>query len=138
MNTYTPKLYEALYVSSLPEGSSLRTIADIAAASRVANVEAEITGLLVFDGSRFCQQIEGRQKAVLKLLEKISLDLRHENVQILHHQFLEKRRFSRFSLGYTMIEDDIDTLENLEKIEGPAAFDVFMKMLPSLDLDSEM
>lgn len=138
MNPYIPKLYEALYVSNLPEGSPLRIIADIAATSRIANMAAEITGLLVFDGSRFCQQIEGSQKAVLKLLEKICLDSRHENVQILHHQFLVKRRFSRFSLGYTMIDDDNDVLAHLEQLEGPAAFDAFLDLLPLLDLDSEI
>ena len=128
-------LYEVLYVSTLAPEAPLSVVADIANQARQANAERDITGLLIFDGMRFCQQIEGGQKQVLALLERIRQDTRHFNLQVLHHGELADRRFRRFSLGYCMVEDD-DVLERMESMDGPAALDTFVGLLSRLDLDS--
>lgn len=128
-------LYEVLYVSTLSPEAPLSVVGDIAARARLANAERDITGLLIFDGMRFCQQFEGGQKQVLALLERIRQDTRHFNLQVIHHGELAARRFRRFSLGYSMVEDD-DVLERMERLEGQAALDAFAGMLSGLDLDS--
>jgi hypothetical protein len=128
-------LYEILYVSTLAPEAPLSAVADIAAKARRANAERDITGLLVFDGMRFCQQLEGGQKQVLALLERIRQDTRHINMQILHHGELAMRRFKRFSLGYCTVEDD-DVLERMEQLDGQAALDAFEGLLTRLDLDA--
>jgi hypothetical protein len=84
---------------------------------------------------RFCQQLEGGQKQVLALLERIRQDSRHLNLQVLHHGELAARRFKRFSLGYCLVEDD-DVLERMEHMDGQAALDAFAGLLSGLDLDS--
>ena len=56
MNT---ALYEVLYVSTLAPDQPLQVVAEIAAHARPANASMDITGLLIFDGQRFCQQLEG-------------------------------------------------------------------------------
>ena len=53
---------------------------------------------------------------------------------VLHHGPLEKRRFGRFSLGYTSVED-IAQLERLQLLTGQAAVDAFVDLLPGLDMD---
>ena len=110
-------------------------VADIAPKARIANQAREITGLLVFDGMRFCQQLEGRPKEVMALTERIRQDPRHTNVEILHHGPLAERRFRRFSLGYSSVEE-IELLERLEQLDGQAAIDAFVALLPSLDMES--
>jgi hypothetical protein len=132
--TSTP-LYEILYVSTLAPEAPLSVVGDIAAKARQANAECGITGLLVFDGMRFCQQLEGGQKQVLALLERIRQDSRHINLQVLHHGELATRRFKRFSLGYCLVEDD-DVLERMESLDDQAALDAFAGLLSGLDLDS--
>jgi hypothetical protein len=129
------QLHEVLYVSTLSPDSPVKVISQIAAKARIANQEADITGLLVFDGMRFCQQLEGPRKAVLTLMERIQQDPRHVNVEILHHAPLEERRFRRFSLGYAAT-DDADVLARIEDAGPEQAMAQFLDLLPSIDLDS--
>jgi hypothetical protein len=131
MNT-TTRLYEALYVSTLAPDAPLSVVASIARNARPANHDKDITGLLIFDGIRFCQQLEGDQSGVLALLERIRRDARHVNVEVLHHGPLAKRRFGRFSLGYTTAGGD-EALEQLERLEGQVAVDAFIALLPGVD-----
>jgi hypothetical protein len=135
MTKISTTLYEILYVSTLAPEAPLSAVADIAVKARQANAERDITGLLIFDGMRFCQQLEGGQKQVLALLERIREDNRHINLQVLHHGELTARRFRRFSLGYCMVEDD-DVLGRMEQLDGQAALDAFTGLLDSLDLDA--
>ncbi|MES2400551.1 MAG: BLUF domain-containing protein [Pseudomonadota bacterium] len=131
----TSQLHEVLYVSTLDARQPISIVADIAAKARVFNESQNITGLLIFDGMRFCQQLEGERKPVMALLERIRQDPRHTNVEVLHHAPLAERRFRRFSLGYTTF-DDADLLGQLEQLDGQHAMDYFANLLPSLDLDA--
>ena len=127
-------LHEILYVSKLAADAPISVVADIAVKSRSANLNHDITGLLVFDGMRFCQQIEGSQTEVAALMERIRCDPRHTDIEILHDAPLAERRFKRWSLGYTPVED-VEALERLERLRGQAAVDDFLAMLSSFDVD---
>jgi hypothetical protein len=135
MTKISTSLYEILYVSTLAPEAPLSVVGDIAVKARLANAARDITGLLIFDGMRFCQQLEGGQKQVLALMERIRQDTRHINMQILHHGELAVRRFKRFSLGYCVVEDD-DVLERMERMDGQPALDAFEGLLSRLDLES--
>lgn len=126
------QLYEVIYVSTIAPETPLSSVADIAGRARIANQIKGITGLLIFDGMRYCQQLEGPQKQVLNLMEKIRHDPRHMNVEIIHHGELASRRFKSFSLGYTTVEDP-EVLERLEKLDGEAAISAFMALLLQVD-----
>ena len=130
----TSALHEIIYVSTMAADAPIRVVADIAAKSRIANESRKITGLLVYDGMHFCQQFEGSAQEVAALMERIRNDPRHTGVEVLHHGPLAQRRFRRFSLGYTTVED-VDALTRLEKLHGQAAVDVFVAMLSGLDVD---
>ena len=131
----TASLHEVLYVSTMAPAAPISIVADIAPKARVANKAKEITGLLIFDGMRFCQQLEGGRREVLALTERIRQDPRHTNVEILHHGPLAERRFRRFSLGYASI-DEIDELARMEQLGGKIAVNAFLALLPGLDLES--
>lgn len=131
----TTKLYEILYVSTLAPEAPISVVADIAGKARQVNAELGVTGLLIFDGMRFCQQLEGNQKEVLKLLERIRQDTRHVQMEVLHHGELAERRFRRFSLGYASVGDG-DALGRLEELDTQVALDAFLALLPTLDLDA--
>ena len=125
-------LYEAIYVSTLAPELPINSVADIARKARIANLRQEISGLLIFDGMRFCQQLEGMKQQVLALMEKIRHDPRHINVKIVHHGELPSRRFNSFRLGYTSAEDP-EVLERLEKLQGLAAVSAFVALLSQVD-----
>jgi len=97
-------------------------------------LQANLTGLLVFDGLHFCQQLEGSARDVEATFAHIRVDPRHSGVAVLHHGPLEKRRFRRFSLGYTSVED-IEVPERLQQLQGQAAVDAFVDLLAGLDMD---
>lgn len=124
-------LYEVLYVSTLAPDQPLSVVAGIAGRARQVNAERDITGMLIFDGQRFCQHLEGSQKEVLKLTERIRNDPRHVDVEVLHHGPSAGRRFQAFSLAFTTVED-VDALARLERLDGEAAmvgFDAMRKEL---------
>lgn len=133
---YTPTtLHEVLYVSTMAPDAPISIVADIAPKARIANQARDITGLLIFDGMRFCQQLEGRPKEVLSLMNRICSDPRHMNIEIIHQGPLDERRFRSFGLGYAPV-DEVEVLEGLEQLDGKAAIDAFMALLPDLELDA--
>ena len=134
MENTSALLYEILYVSKLAADAPIRVVADIAAKSRIANQSRDITGLLVFDGMHFCQQFEGSDIEVAALMDRIRQDPRHTHVEVLHHGPLAERRFRRWSLGYTTV-DDVEVFDRLKQLRGQAAVDAFLALLPGLDLE---
>ena len=132
MNSTQP-LYEILYISTLAPDTPISAIAKISRHARAANNTRQVTGLLVFDGIRFCQQFEGNKQQTILLIEKIKRDSRHTNVEILHHGELAERRFRTFSTGYSIV-DDVDALEALKQLEGLPAVQALLKLAPSVDI----
>jgi len=126
-------LYEVLYVSTLAPDRPTSVVAEVAGRARLVNAELDITGLLIFDGQRFCQQLEGPQKAVLKLIERIRNDPRHINIEVLHNGPLAARRFQQFSLAFSTVED-VDALARMERLDGEAALAAFESMRSQLVL----
>ena len=129
------ELHEVLYVSTLAPGAPLQVVAQITAKARLANEVADITGLLIFDGMRFCQQIEGSRREVLALTQRILQDKRHIQVEILRHGPLEARRFNRFALGYADMEN-ADVLAYMENSDPAHALAQFIALLPNLDMSA--
>ena len=127
-------LREIIYVSTLADGAPAIVVADIAHEVRSHNRQAEITGLLVFDGMHFCQQLEGRAAPIAAVMERIGKDPRHHRLAVLPCGPLDKRRFSRFSLGYTSVED-VELLVRLQQLQGQAALEAFLNLLGDLDME---
>ena len=134
MKTET-KIYELLYVSTIAPTAPIRVVADIAVKSRTQNASRNITGLLIFDGMRFCQQIEGEQADVLAMIEHIRQDSRHAQVTVFHHGPVLERRFKNFSLAFTDAQD-VETLGRFEKLEGHNGVAAFVDMLDTLELEA--
>lgn len=126
-------LYEVLYVSCLAPGQPLSVVAGIASAARAANRSMDITGLLVFDGQRFCQHLEGPRTGLLKLIERIRSDERHTEVEVLHHGRITARHYQNFSLAFSTLEDP-EALARLHKLDGTAALAAFADVRRAIEL----
>ena len=133
--THSSGLHEILYCSTLAQQAPIRVVADIAGKARSANLQRGITGLLIFDGQHFCQQLEGDEQLLAALMERISDDPRHTDITVLHQGPLASRRFKRFSLGYTPVED-VEALERLQRLRGESAVKAFVALLESLDVEA--
>ena len=129
----TPSVYEALYVSTIAPSISVSVVGAIAGKSRAYNAANGVTGLLIFDGMYFCQQIEGLQEEVLSLIERISRDARHTNVTVFHHGVLAERRFKSFALAFTDV-DDVDVLPRLRELNGQAGLTAYLDLVKRVEL----
>jgi len=98
-------LFSLLYVSemSAPDAHEVRRICE---QSHANNLRDGITGLLVFDGSAFCQFVEGGERVVAALLARLERDPRHRQMRLLQFgQLTGGRRFPGWRLGYAYSAD---------------------------------
>lgn len=122
-----------LYHSEISINANVSCVADIARFSRVFNENNCITGLLIFDGQRFVQYIEGSAEQVLVLANKISLDARHTKFTPLHQaQGITQRLFSEWNIAYVS-DDEAERLSAMCALKGDAAVTCLLQLLPQLD-----
>lgn len=95
------RLASLLYVSrSLIEGDVDNVVHSIIERARCQNAAVQITGAMLFTGSRFAQILEGPAAAVLELIGQIVADERHTDILLVQVKSLESRVFSKWSMAY--------------------------------------
>jgi hypothetical protein len=90
---------------------------DIHQTARHLNALDGITGLLLFDGSRFLQIIEGADAAIDNLVERLLMDRRHSAFEVRDERYVERRSFKDWSMellrvgaGYRTARDEVATI----------------------------
>ena len=126
-------LRAVLYVSEL-SGQDVGSVGSILATARRNNAVYGQTGVLVFDGERFCQYVEGETSKVRALLRNLLADNRHENVQILADLPISKRAFQQFRTGYSDVED-MNALKEMTTHFSGDAVRRFLEMVESCDIE---
>ncbi|MDA8456622.1 BLUF domain-containing protein [Acidovorax sp. GBBC 3334] len=91
-------LVRLLYASRAVDTSNA-AIEAILAQSRQHNSACGITGVLCYGGGVFLQAIEGGRSAVSALYGHIQRDQRHKDVELLHFEEIDERRFSGWTMG---------------------------------------
>jgi hypothetical protein len=96
---------------------SSRDLADIHESARHLNALDGVTGLLVFDGIRFLQIIEGSEDAIDSLVDRLRRDQRHSAFEIRDERQVETRSFPdwsmelvRVSTGYLNAHAEIESV----------------------------
>jgi len=124
--------YQFIYLSHLTETTSPACVADIVRMSRQRNQVTRINSLLVFDGWRFCQTLEGEGAAVCDLADRIREDERHTGFRVLYQdQSSAERQFARSSLDYALSYDD--SLDCLAAAQSSEARALLSGLLPRFD-----
>lgn len=89
-------------------------LAQIHETARHLNALDGVTGLLLFDGSRFLQIIEGGEEAIDNLVGRLRMDPRHSAFEVRDERFVEQRSFEdwsmelvRVSAGYRAAREEI-------------------------------
>ena len=72
---------------------------DIHASAAARNVDAAVTGMLVFNGTHFLHILEGSEAAVDRLIEQIRNDPRHSGFEIRDRQKVGDRSFPDWPLA---------------------------------------
>lgn len=76
----------------------------IQAEARDLNGIDGITGLLLFDGVRFLQWIEGPEDAIDGLVERLRRDGRHSGFEIREEGYAEERIFGDWAMNLVRVE----------------------------------
>jgi hypothetical protein len=125
-------VFELVYSSFLSPTSDIRNVADIVRRARNYNRDHGLTSLLIFDGERFCQHIEGDRDAVLLLAGKIAADRRHQQFAILHQDFAgQARRFNDWHLAYAL-DSRGDVMDSLCRARGPEVVAYLQQQISAL------
>ena len=90
-------------------------LAAIQQTARHLNALDGISGLLLFDGSRFLQIVEGAEDAVDNLVERLRMDPRHSAFEVRDERYVDRRSFPdwsmelvRVSSGYRSAKEEVE------------------------------
>lgn len=104
-------LHAFAYVSTAREGLEVPDLDALLADATSFNRMAGVTGVLMFDGSRFLQYIEGPRDGVASVHARILNARRHGSISELASGDLQSRWFPRWTMANRMI--DAATLDSI-------------------------
>ena len=99
-------LVQLVYVSSITLSSRFSTtiFEEVESHARNYNQQQGITGTLCYGNGHFLQCIEGEKAKVLTLIQRIYVDTRHKNIQVLLVQVIKQRSFSDWRMRLLCLE----------------------------------
>jgi len=92
-------MLQITYISTARPELPAEAIDQILAASRRNNHADDITGLLLYDGYRFLQALEGEPLRVQRAFERIKADPRHRAIVMLSSYEVTARSFGDWSMA---------------------------------------
>jgi len=92
------------YISSARSGLDEAATAAVLASSRRNNRRAGLTGLLLFDGVRFLQALEGEAEPLLATFARIKADPRHRACVELGRAEIDARGFGEWDMAWRRVD----------------------------------
>jgi hypothetical protein len=122
-------MYYMIYVSQAKKPMDSAELELLLAHSRKWNTARGLTGLLIYRYSteagsgHFIQMLEGEEREVRALFEKIKSDKRHHSILTFGFGEIESRMFSEWAMGFKNVDDALFSgLPGYARI-GEASFD---------------
>lgn len=108
-------LQELLYTSLAIPTASHENVADILKVSQTNNAEHNLTGLLLFDGYRYIQILEGTAENLSVLYAAIEEDPRHYDLELIYRGGIEARAFQDWRMAFESLPPGLlnDLAENM-------------------------
>ena len=92
-------MLQLTYISTATPGMNQAMVDEILETSRRNNHADAVTGLLLYDGYRFLQALEGEEAAVRRVYERVKADPRHRAVVQLSAAVVDARAFGDWSMA---------------------------------------
>jgi len=130
-----------IYVSFISPDFDQHSTAQIVRHARNKNRQLDITGVLIFDGLRFCQYLEGPAATLNALATTIRTDPRHLDFSIKgYSSLLGSRLFGDSPLSYAIASEpgDLEQLHTINRETDASAFVALLDLLPKLSADSSI
>jgi hypothetical protein len=109
------------YISTAVRDLRAEAIDDILAASRRNNRRDRITGLLLHDGRRFLQMLEGEPSIVEVAYSRILKDQRHRACVKLDERVVETRVFGDWDMAWRRLDAATDAASLSETVDRMVA-----------------
>ena len=117
------KLIELTYVSEPSQNMSFLGLMRLLYHSYSNNQALGITGALIYENNQFGQVIEGAEKDINALWQKIQQDGRHKNIRLIESKQINERSFSKWTMVFQGGEEMAKTLPEIsaaiEDVEFP-------------------
>lgn len=84
-----------IYRSHICDDVSVKSLEEMVAGANQINSRANVTGILLFNGTHFFQLLEGPEENVVEIYRHICRDHRHYNVVELLYDYAPARRFGK-------------------------------------------
>ncbi len=104
--------YQLLYISAAIEEFTESDLEELLQLARKNNESMNVTGMLLFHEGSFIQALEGEQKAVEALYDKIGKDPRHTETRVIFRGDIPDRDFLGWSMGF--YRSNQSSAQNLE------------------------
>lgn len=93
-------IFHLVYISEAARDLSYTDLREILEVSTKNNLRDGITGLLIYRDGYFLQLLEGDEKAVKALVNKIRFDDRNSSLRVLIETFGEERLFGDWAMAF--------------------------------------
>lgn len=106
------KVYHLSYVSTACDNLCIDGIQELLQLSMAYNQEHGISGILLYCNKHFFQIIEGDEKEVKALYEKIQVDSRHDNLIKIQEGYFCSRQFKNYNMAFKSFNRELKDLDN--------------------------
>lgn len=93
-------MHQIIYIGTARPGITEADVDAILTSSRANNAREGITGLLISDGTRFLQALEGQRNLVEMAYNRIRRDTRHRAAAILSSRDVDDRQFGSWDMAF--------------------------------------
>ena len=111
--------------SLIPADEIDDTIAEIVAEAQLRNITEGITGILFYHEGKFIQLVEGYQSSLRQLIDRISHDPRHNNLQF----FLDEQVLHRTCPEWSMVSVNLDKTGDLNHLLIDHIHEIYQKKM---------
>ena len=102
---YASEIELSGFHSQLPVKKQLDSMLERA---RRRNGEVGVTGILLFSGGHFLQVLEGHQRVLTTMYNRIASDTRHKHVRQLGCLQTSERMFGKWFMGMLNLDESVD------------------------------
>jgi len=110
-------LYRIVYLSRATRTFDDAELNALAAWSAERNAVASVTGLLLYDGSRFLQAIEGPEAQVTGTMDRIARDKRHDSLTYIQDDPVRDRQFGHWAMQLKLAPAGCCSTDFLERVK---------------------
>jgi hypothetical protein len=108
-------MLQLTYISTAITGLHQRDVDAILDSSRRNNRQCGLTGMLLFDGRRFLQHLEGEDAVIDATYERIRADERHRAIVQLSRRSVEARVFGDWDMAFERVSGMVAGQASLEE-----------------------